>query len=56
MRSPFCGMPELNEMTVGRTKKPVGTDKVPEKPRPVARSSSGKPCQRGGFKANQRGR
>ncbi len=48
--------PELDEMTVGRTEKPVGTGKVPEKPRPVARSSSGKPGQRGGFKANKRGR
>ncbi len=48
--------PELDEMTVGRTEKPVGTGKVPEKPRPVARSNSGKPGQRGGFKANKRGR
>ncbi|WP_050786129.1 excinuclease ABC subunit UvrB [Ahrensia sp. R2A130] len=46
--------PELDEMTVGRTEKPVG-GAVPEK-RPLPRSTTGKPGQRGGFKANKRGR
>ncbi|MEL6504192.1 MAG: excinuclease ABC subunit UvrB [Pseudomonadota bacterium] len=44
--------PELDEMTVGRTEKPVGGEK-PEK-RPLPRSTTGKPGQRGGFKRNKR--
>ena len=47
--------PDLDELPVGRTEKPVGSGMKPEK-RPLPRSKTGKPGQRGGFKANKRGR
>ncbi len=51
----YFAKPDLDDMGGTPTGVPVGSETLPSK-RPVPRSTSGKPGQRGGFKANKRGR